>query len=421
MSKQKGGGRSGQPVSSRASAEKRLKDAVEVIFFIVFVNILVGVGAEVFRVDLFITLGGSWITVVFGVIFLLLAFWVRQRSAIGLAITIVIFGIDTLLWIPVIVTGGVGPTVFGAGFMRLFIFFSMFRGFGAIHELNNPDLLDEDDPFEGAIASKLKGLPPLSEPTPKRKNSSQSRWTRLMPFGATAVLAVLFIGGVFLLTYTQFASRQSPAQSIVATPTIPLVVGPIELVNALTSPITGDATLALNLTPQTPASPDNIFDKPAASPAVAGDLAWNKPTFANGYYANGYPSGPTSGWMSIPWRSRTSTGSWYYVDLGTPQTIHQILLIQSVDSAFTNSPVNDYIVSDDLITWQVIARERNTANSLARWKTRVVTLDEDVTARYVGLYAREWRGGWGGINLFSVLGAEHSYAPESLPMANAAP
>ena len=159
-------------------------------------------------------------------------------------------------------------------------------------------------------------------------------------------------------------------------------------------------TLELNIELQDPVMPINLPANPSSLSQIAGDLAWNQPTFASSYWQVGYPSGATSG---KSWTCAGSTNSWFYVDLGKPKDIHQIVTTLFVDARFSKAPRTAYIVSNDLKTWQVVIEETNYENSSHRGQPRVLTLPEDVEARYVGLYATGWDGGWADLNVFVVL------------------
>lgn len=173
-------------------------------------------------------------------------------------------------------------------------------------------------------------------------------------------------------------------------------------------------TLVLNLTPQTPVSPVNLSASHSAAPLYAGDMAWNKPAFASTYWQTYYPARVTDGLTDPPeqWISASSTGTWFYVDLGTPQTIHQITTTLYVDINFTAAPHTYYITSNDLMTWQIVKDEINYSNSPSR-NQRTFTLPQDVTGRYVGLYAADWGGGWGDMTLFAVLPSTSNFTPVS--------
>src|SRR5574341_178657 len=163
-------------------------------------------------------------------------------------------------------------------------------------------------------------------------------------------------------------------------------------------------TLVLNLAPQTPVIPVNLSPAHSAAPLYAGDLAWNKPAFASTYWQTYYPARVTDGLTDPPeqWISASSTGTWFYVDLGTPSTIRQIITTLFVDVNLSPAPHNYYIVSNDLATWQIVADEINYNNNISR-PVRTFVLPQDVTARYVGIYAADWSGGWGDMTLFAVL------------------
>jgi hypothetical protein len=158
--------------------------------------------------------------------------------------------------------------------------------------------------------------------------------------------------------------------------------------------------LVLPLSPQQPKKSVNIPTDPAPEPKFPGNLAWNRPTFASSYWKDGYPSKATSGGA---WRSAGSTGSWLYVDLGTPQPIQRIITTLFVDANFSQAPRTTYIVSNDLKTWQRVYEETNPENASKRGQPRTLTLPAVVTAQYVGLYATGWDGGWADLTVFAVL------------------
>lgn len=168
-------------------------------------------------------------------------------------------------------------------------------------------------------------------------------------------------------------------------------------------PLSDNGVITLNIKPQEPVAPINIPIELSSSPEIAGDLAWNKPTFASSYWKEKYPSGATSGKV---WVSASSTRSWFYVDLGQSENIYQIVTTLFVDSNFSTAPQTAYIVSNDLKNWQIVLEETNYQNASHRGQLRILTLAEPVNARYVGLYAKDWDGGWGNQKDFVVLPLE---------------
>ena len=168
-------------------------------------------------------------------------------------------------------------------------------------------------------------------------------------------------------------------------------------------------TMTLELQPQTPVAPVNLPANPVWPSKLPEDLAWNKPTFASSYWQDHYPSGSTSGQGF--WLCAGSTGSWFYVDLLEPRSIHAIITTLFVDANFSAAPRTTFITSNDLKVWQRVIEEHNTLNEANRGRPRMLILPQDVTARYVGLYAEGWDGGWADQTVFAVLPHPTRYLP----------
>jgi hypothetical protein len=396
--------RDGWPVpGSNTDPYKRLSEAYSAAFFVAFVNLAIGLGGVLFQVDFLLELGLGWFSVIFGLVFVGLGFGIRAKSKLALGAALAILVLDSALTVYATLLGGFGGTPYVSGiFVRIAILWMLWRGFDAI------SMLEAGPPSNKGMSSVLSGLPPISSPINSIGTSSSiiveerkgGSWSSLEK-GLVAVLGVLvlIVGGLIV-------SRVMPAAAVPpATAVLPTVqVLPTPQVIPVTSIVNDSpAELVLNISAVSPTSPMNIPSVLPEAPLYPGDLAWNKPVFASSYYADGYPAGVTDGIGAHPWRSSSSSGSWIYVDLGEPQPIHQIITMQFVDSRATNAPENYYIVSNDLQTWQIVVREINTANVSGRFQPRTLTLAEDVTARYVGLYAQNWGGGWGDMNLFAVL------------------
>lgn len=153
----------------------------------------------------------------------------------------------------------------------------------------------------------------------------------------------------------------------------------------------------------------NQFNLPpidfSPEPPLPHDIAWKKPAFASTYYEDGYPSKATAG-LSQAWRTASSTGTWFYVDLGEPETFTGIATTLFVDSNFSPAPHTLYLASSDLSNWEIIFDEVNPKNEQDRGKVRFLTMSEPATARYVGLYAKDWSGGWADLTQFSVISSQ---------------
>ena len=131
--------RDGKPLPGSASdPESRLKVAAGVIFFIVGLNILLGLIAVFFQVDFLLQLGLGWFSVIFGLVFLFLGIFTQRRSQVALIIAIVLFGLDGLLGIVGAVMAGYAPSIPGL-FMRILLLIPMIQGVSAIKQLKQQE------------------------------------------------------------------------------------------------------------------------------------------------------------------------------------------------------------------------------------------------------------------------------------------
>lgn len=425
---------------SDSDPQHRLERTVAVIFWIAGLNIAAGVLFFItldtrysYKYDygLFDVIG----FVLTGLIYGGLGFFVRRQSMIALVITVIGFVIDSLGFLAL----GVLP-VYMLG--RLILLLYIVRGFSAIYDLKRAEsaparvpksttakseaqlqdaryqsFLDEItlDPVPGKKAEKTKATEPVS----------RQELAILSVIGVLIVLVIAVGLGVVI------SRRAQPAPVVAMLPTIAPTETPYRSEATATAPLPptwtptpfvgifpiDGLTLQLNVSDQAPTTPLNLADQPADKPYYPGDLAWNKPTYANNFYRDSYPSRATSGIrvnVLRGWESADSTGSWLYVDLGEPKVIHQIITIHFVDSNFSKSPQYYYLASNDLKTWGVIADETDTNNATLRYQPRIINLTHDITARYIGIYAANWSGGWGSVDLFAVFPPEYEYTLDDL-------
>lgn len=144
--------------------------------------------------------------------------------------------------------------------------------------------------------------------------------------------------------------------------------------------------LELDASPSTAKNAPAVCDECGESPEYPGDLAFKKPTYASNYSEENFPNHATDGDPFTIWETPGQTGAWFMVDLESPQTfntIHTDLRTFGFDSLDTV-----IIISDDMKTWR-IAGEMLDADAFGSQVTEF-GLYENVTARYVGLYGRQW-------------------------------
>jgi hypothetical protein len=133
--------RNGQPLpGSGSDPVQRLKMAAGVVWFIAGLNVLLGAVAVLARVETLARMGVGWPSMIEGLIYGLLAYFVGKRSIIALGLAVGLFGLDTVLVLASMVQAGGRPGV-GGIVMRIFLFLPMVQGFGAIKALKARDKL----------------------------------------------------------------------------------------------------------------------------------------------------------------------------------------------------------------------------------------------------------------------------------------
>lgn len=467
--------RNGVPLpGSDADPQHRLDITFRAIVWIAGLNIAVGIvlfmgyASKGYYSNIGYNQYDAFAAILTGLIYGGLSYFVHRRSMVALVITVIGFVIDSLGFLLV----GLSPAYLVG---RLFLLLYILRGIGALRALKRAEpppppvrkptrTVVNEPQTPSKYRSMLDQAPDaavtVAQSTPKKQVSQPIR--QQSPGEIAAMVAVGFvvlvvIGGLGVAFFSRLIDApsvvvQPTPQPVLATPTpyptqpplLPTQPTPLFVMGAPSnnnadavqpvatfSPIPPTATLSitptfiypvanqsgytlqLNINRRTAAKPRNVAASTSAEPYYPGDIAWTKPVFASTYDDDYYPSGVTSG-LGVGWRTASSDGTWMYVDLGTPQVIHQIVAVHFVDADFAQSPQYYYMVSDDVQTWRVVAHEIDTANTTHPSEPRIITLPEDVTARYVGLYAADWDSGWGEVDLFAVFPPGFEYTADQL-------
>jgi hypothetical protein len=127
--------RNGQPLPGSASdPQARLKAAYAITYFIAGLNLVLGIIATLFQVEILLELGIGFYSILFGLVFLVLAIFVQRRSLAALIIAIVIFIIDGVLGFVFSIMAGATPSTTGL-LGRVILLIPMFMGIGAIKAL----------------------------------------------------------------------------------------------------------------------------------------------------------------------------------------------------------------------------------------------------------------------------------------------
>ena len=124
--------RDGQPLPGTASdPETRLRNAFGIVFLIAGLNLVLGILAVLFRLPFLEELGMGVPSVVLGLIYLVLGFFARRRSAVALIIAILLFAVDGVLGVVFAVSAGASPSI-GGILVRAFLLIPMVQGVGAM-------------------------------------------------------------------------------------------------------------------------------------------------------------------------------------------------------------------------------------------------------------------------------------------------
>lgn len=121
--------RNGQPLPGSASnPETKIKGAYGVVFFIAGLNIVLGI-AVLFQIEFLQQIGIGFYPIIYGLVFLVLGFFVKRNSMVALIIAIAIFALDSILSFVYAASQG-SPLL--AAFARFFLIIPMIQGIGAI-------------------------------------------------------------------------------------------------------------------------------------------------------------------------------------------------------------------------------------------------------------------------------------------------
>lgn len=129
--------RNGQPLPGSVSdPQTKFKNAYGIVYFIAGLNIVLGLISFLFNVELLRQMGIGFGSILFGLVYLVLGFFVQRRSSVALVLAIIIFALDGILGVFFASMQGYTPS--GAGIVaRIFLLIPMGQGFGAIKALRS--------------------------------------------------------------------------------------------------------------------------------------------------------------------------------------------------------------------------------------------------------------------------------------------
>ncbi len=129
--------RNGLPLpGSSSDPQTRLKNAYLMVYFIAGLNLVLGFISALFNVEFLQSIGIGSFSIIYGLVFLVLGFFVQRRSAVALILAIVLFALDGILGFVLAVAGGTNPGTAGM-VARIFLLIPMVQGIGAIKALKS--------------------------------------------------------------------------------------------------------------------------------------------------------------------------------------------------------------------------------------------------------------------------------------------
>ena len=129
--------RNGQPLpGSSSDPQTRFKNAYLMVYFVAGLNLVLGFISILFDVEFLQTLGIGSVSIIYGLVFLVLGFFVQRRSAVALILAIVLFALDGILGFVLAIAGGYNPGI-GGMVARIFLLIPMIQGIGAIKALKS--------------------------------------------------------------------------------------------------------------------------------------------------------------------------------------------------------------------------------------------------------------------------------------------
>jgi hypothetical protein len=144
--------RDGEPIPGSASdPATRHAGAWGMVLAVAILNLAIGLLVELFDVTFLRAIGAGWGSVLSGLVYGVLAFFVRGKSLVALGLAVGLFVLDGIF---VLVAGAQGPgnPPVGSLVARVFFLIPMVRGFAAIRELDQPRRVRPSSPARTAAA-----------------------------------------------------------------------------------------------------------------------------------------------------------------------------------------------------------------------------------------------------------------------------
>jgi hypothetical protein len=170
--------RDGEPIPGSASDPvTRHAGAWGMVFAVAILNVAIGLLVELFDLTSLRAIGAGWGSLLTGLVYGVLAFFVRRKSVVALGLAVGLFVLDGILVVMAGAQARGGPNV-GGIVARVFFLIPMVRGFAAIGELREPGRA-RPSPARPAAAPSRTAAGAASAAVPARRLTGEAEKRRL--------------------------------------------------------------------------------------------------------------------------------------------------------------------------------------------------------------------------------------------------
>jgi len=170
--------RDGEPIPGSASDPvTRHAGAWGMVLAVAILNVAIGLLVELFDLTSLRAIGAGWGSLLTGLVYGVLAFFVRRKSVVALGLAVGLFVLDGILVVMAGTQARGGPNV-GGIVARVFFLIPMVRGFAAIRELREPGRA-RPSPARPAAAPSRPAAGAASAAVPARRLTGEAEKRRL--------------------------------------------------------------------------------------------------------------------------------------------------------------------------------------------------------------------------------------------------
>lgn len=173
--------------------EERLKIAYQAVIAVAGLSMAAGGAAVFFQIPFLKDLGIGIESVIVGMLFGVLGFFVKRRSTAALAICVALFALDGIVAFTLFARRGGGPVLGGGIGVRIMLLLSMIRGFGAIRAIKAAERGEiTENSWDESVATDT--FPVERAPALAEWHVPGGKWIAIiLAIGAAALVTFLFL------------------------------------------------------------------------------------------------------------------------------------------------------------------------------------------------------------------------------------